>query len=61
MVYIHMVYIFPAGVKGKGNKGVSPEYLVVCDYFGASSISLSIVHVSFVSFKPTAGVQPSVE
>jgi hypothetical protein len=29
--------------------------------FVASSISFSIVHVSFVSFKPTAGVQPSVE
>ena len=33
---------------------------VVCDYFVASSISLSIVHVSVASFKPTAGVQPSV-
>jgi hypothetical protein len=36
------------------------EKRVVCDYFVISSISLSIVHVSVVSFKPTAGVQPSV-
>jgi hypothetical protein len=36
-------------------------FLVVCDYFAASSINFSIVHVSVASFKPTAGVQPKVE
>ena len=36
------------------------EKQVMCDYFVISSISLSIVHVSVASFKPTAGVQPSV-
>ena len=49
------------GKKFRNGIVLAHENSVVCDYFVASSIRRSIVHVSVASFSPTAGEHPKVE